>query len=333
MQSGYTKLRELGRGAFGVVDLVRRKKDGRLFAAKSLSIDAHASQMSRDTHTATSSSAAAAAADLAAVRSAARNKILDEVRVLQRLPQHPCIVGLEEVVESRDTVTLVLEYVGGGTLAERVYAHGEPSLHHCRNAAAAAADANHSECGGSDYDDGADGADDSARFSFAPANEESDVDAVSSYARGVAGGVAGNNNNNNVAVADSGLQSPIDGFDATGSMAEQLLGSLDRHGFRAQFGAVAGGSPADVAASECDDVDGVGVGGGGGGGDGCDFGGTNQTTGSDADLAAAPPALPEHHPPVGDADEQRAQLPPRTRHRAPRHQAAERAARARRRVH
>lgn len=93
MSSQYSVLRELGRGASGVVSLVRRRSDGRLFAAKEIMF-----------------------ADLNERRS-----ILEEVHLMQSLPQHPSLLGLEEVIEGRSSVTMILEYSSEGTLRDYLY--------------------------------------------------------------------------------------------------------------------------------------------------------------------------------------------------------------------
>jgi serine/threonine protein kinase len=91
--SGYVVVRELGRGASGVVSLVRRKHDGRLFAAKEINF----------------------------VDQEERNQIMAEVRVMQSLPQHPSLLSLEEVLQTRSAVTMIVEYSAEGTLRDALY--------------------------------------------------------------------------------------------------------------------------------------------------------------------------------------------------------------------
>lgn len=91
--SGYVIVRELGRGSSGVVSLVRRKGDGRLFAAKEIEF----------------------------MDEEERHQIMAEVRVMQSLPQHPSLLALEEVLQTRSAITMVVEYSSEGTLRDLVY--------------------------------------------------------------------------------------------------------------------------------------------------------------------------------------------------------------------
>lgn len=102
--SGYVVVRELGRGASGVVSLVRRKQDGRLFAAKEIDF----------------------------VDQLERNQIMAEVRVMQSLPQHPSLLSLEEVLQSRTSVTMILEYSSEGTLRDALYGAATDGNHSTR---------------------------------------------------------------------------------------------------------------------------------------------------------------------------------------------------------
>jgi serine/threonine protein kinase len=97
MQSHYSVIKELGRGAAGTVFLVRRRRDGRLFAAK----------------------------EIISTSPDDRRAIMKEVHLLQAVPPHPNIIQLEEVVEQRGMVTVILEYAMDGTLKDRVY-NGKP---------------------------------------------------------------------------------------------------------------------------------------------------------------------------------------------------------------
>ena len=89
MASKYSVEKELGRGAFGVVSLVRRKSDGAMLAQKSIK---HQS-----------------AAD--------RQQIMQEVNLLQRL-QHAGIVRYEDAYVSPGQVHVLMAYLPGGSLAQ-----------------------------------------------------------------------------------------------------------------------------------------------------------------------------------------------------------------------
>jgi hypothetical protein len=95
----YVRVARLGRGGMGVVDLARRD-DGAEVALKRLTLHGSAEDIAR-----------------------ARQRIEREAEVLTRL-QHPNIVELLEVVEEGDEVTLVMAYLTGGTLSDRVGRHG-----------------------------------------------------------------------------------------------------------------------------------------------------------------------------------------------------------------
>jgi hypothetical protein len=83
----------------GVVDLARAA-DGTEVALKRLTLHGSADDMAR-----------------------ARQRIEREAEVLTRL-RHPNIVELLDVIEEGDEVTLVMPYLTGGTLADRVTRHG-----------------------------------------------------------------------------------------------------------------------------------------------------------------------------------------------------------------
>ena len=89
----------LGRGGMGVVDLARAP-DGRQVALKRLTLHGSTDDIAR-----------------------ARQRIEREAEVLTRL-HHPNVVELLDVVEEGDELTLVMPYLTGGTLAERVSRHG-----------------------------------------------------------------------------------------------------------------------------------------------------------------------------------------------------------------
>jgi hypothetical protein len=95
----YERVARLGRGGMGVVDLGRRP-DGTEVALKRLTLHGSTDDIAR-----------------------ARQRIEREAEVLTRL-QHPNIVELLDVVEDGDEVTLVMAYLTGGTLSDRVARHG-----------------------------------------------------------------------------------------------------------------------------------------------------------------------------------------------------------------
>ncbi len=95
----YERVARLGRGGMGVVDLARRP-DGTEVALKRLTLQGSTEDIARS-----------------------RQRIEREAEVLTRL-DHPNIVELLDVVEDGDEVTLVMAYLTGGTLADRVGRHG-----------------------------------------------------------------------------------------------------------------------------------------------------------------------------------------------------------------
>ena len=96
---GYTPVRRLGRGGMGVVDL-GVADDGTEVALKRLPLHGSSEEMT-----------------------AARLRIRREAEVLRGL-DHPGIVRLLDVVDDGDDVVLVMPYLPGGTLGERVAASG-----------------------------------------------------------------------------------------------------------------------------------------------------------------------------------------------------------------
>jgi hypothetical protein len=96
---GYEKIARLGRGGMGVVDLAR-DGDGNRVAMKRLTLHGSASEILQ-----------------------ARQRLLREASVLRRL-HHPNVVGLLDVVEEDDEIVLVMPYLPGGNLSERVSQHG-----------------------------------------------------------------------------------------------------------------------------------------------------------------------------------------------------------------
>ena len=95
----YERVARLGRGGMGVVDL-GAAPDGTEVALKRLTLHGSAEDIAR-----------------------ARQRIQREAEVLTRL-DHPNIVELLDVVDDGDDVTLVMAYLTGGTLADRVARHG-----------------------------------------------------------------------------------------------------------------------------------------------------------------------------------------------------------------
>ncbi|MET0727331.1 MAG: serine/threonine-protein kinase [Acidimicrobiales bacterium] len=95
----YQRVARLGRGGMGVVDL-GRGPDGVEVALKRLTLHGSADDIAR-----------------------ARQRISREAEVLTRL-DHPNVVELLEVIDDGDELTLVMPYLAGGTLADRVTRHG-----------------------------------------------------------------------------------------------------------------------------------------------------------------------------------------------------------------
>jgi hypothetical protein len=95
----YEPVARLGRGGMGVVDLAR-DDDGRDVACKRLTLHGSAADVDR-----------------------ARRRIRREAEVLAGL-QHPNVVRLVDVVDEGGEVVLVMPYLTGGTLADRVGHHG-----------------------------------------------------------------------------------------------------------------------------------------------------------------------------------------------------------------
>jgi hypothetical protein len=95
----YDLIARLGRGGMGVVDLAR-DADGKKVALKRLTLQGSAADIAR-----------------------ARQRLLREAEVLRRL-HHPNVVGLLDVVDEGDEIVLVMPYLSGGSLSERVAQHG-----------------------------------------------------------------------------------------------------------------------------------------------------------------------------------------------------------------
>ncbi|QXC61475.1 serine/threonine protein kinase [Aquihabitans sp. G128] len=95
----YETIRRLGRGGMGVVDLAR-DDDGREVALKRLSLHGTPEELEK-----------------------ARQRIRREAEVLQQL-DHPAIVDLLDVFDDGDDLVLVMDYLPGGNLAQRVNGEG-----------------------------------------------------------------------------------------------------------------------------------------------------------------------------------------------------------------
>ena len=90
----FTMIRELGRGASGVVTLCHRNEDRQLVAVKEIFCGPDVDE---------------------------RRRIFAEGKLMLNIPQHPSIVRIEGVFETRDAVFLVLEYVPEGSMYSLVY--------------------------------------------------------------------------------------------------------------------------------------------------------------------------------------------------------------------
>lgn len=101
LQERYRFRRILGRGGFGVVVLARDMTIGRLVAVKQL----YPALMRRPRN---------------------RERFLQEARIAGRLA-HPNVVTIYTVEETEDSCCLVMEYLGGGSLAQRLQAGAAPA--------------------------------------------------------------------------------------------------------------------------------------------------------------------------------------------------------------
>ena len=95
----YEMIRRLGRGGMGVVDLAR-DDEGREVALKRLSLHGSPEELEK-----------------------ARQRIRREAETLRHL-DHPAIVELLDVFDDGDDLVLVMDYLPGGNLAQRVAADG-----------------------------------------------------------------------------------------------------------------------------------------------------------------------------------------------------------------
>jgi hypothetical protein len=98
-ERSYDLIARLGRGGMGVVDLAR-DEDGNKVALKRLTLQGSAAEIAR-----------------------AHQRLMREADVLRRL-HHPNVVRLLDVVDEGDEIVLVMPYMAGGSLAERVTQHG-----------------------------------------------------------------------------------------------------------------------------------------------------------------------------------------------------------------
>ena len=98
-ERSYDLIARLGRGGMGVVDLAR-DADGNKVALKRLTLHGSASEIARS-----------------------RQRLLREATVRRKL-HHPNVVRLLDVVDEGDEIVLVMPYMSGGSLAERVAQHG-----------------------------------------------------------------------------------------------------------------------------------------------------------------------------------------------------------------
>lgn len=95
----YEIVSRIGRGGMGVVDLAR-DRDGNEVALKRLSLHGTPEELAK-----------------------ARARIRREAEVLQQL-DHPAVVRLREVIDEDDDLILVMDYLPGGNLAQRIGEEG-----------------------------------------------------------------------------------------------------------------------------------------------------------------------------------------------------------------
>jgi len=95
----YEIVRRIGRGGMGVVDLARGP-NGEEVALKRLSLHGTPEELDK-----------------------ARQRIRREAEVLQQL-HHPGVVQLREVLDDDDDIVLVMDYLPGGNLAQRINEEG-----------------------------------------------------------------------------------------------------------------------------------------------------------------------------------------------------------------
>ena len=97
-ERSYDLIARLGRGGMGVVDLARDEQ-GNKVALKRLTLQGSASEIARS-----------------------RERLLREADVLRKL-HHPNVVRLLDVIDEGDEIVLVMPYMTGGSMAERVALH------------------------------------------------------------------------------------------------------------------------------------------------------------------------------------------------------------------
>ncbi|XP_046680767.1 serine/threonine-protein kinase Chk2-like [Homalodisca vitripennis] len=90
MKEIYTVIGPLGSGAYGEVKLAQNKINEKYVAIKKIQ-----------------------------KREGKEGKTYNEVRILQNL-KHPCVVTMEDVFDTSDSLYIVMEYVSGGELAKRI---------------------------------------------------------------------------------------------------------------------------------------------------------------------------------------------------------------------
>ncbi|XP_060521644.1 serine/threonine-protein kinase Chk2-like isoform X2 [Cylas formicarius] len=95
----YAYIKQLGRGSCGEVCLVKHRDTCEVFAIKKIvKSQRNTSQMHKINHPL---------------------KIANEINILRQI-SHPCIVGMQELLETESEVYLVLEYMAGGELTSKI---------------------------------------------------------------------------------------------------------------------------------------------------------------------------------------------------------------------
>ena len=89
----YVILKQIGKGAYGVVYKVRNKTDNNIYALKTI--------------------------DISKMDNKALTNTLNEIRILCSIT-HPNVVGYKEAFLNESTLCVVMEYVGGGDLSEKI---------------------------------------------------------------------------------------------------------------------------------------------------------------------------------------------------------------------
>ncbi|KAI4487422.1 hypothetical protein M0804_005571 [Polistes exclamans] len=112
LKSKYAVSRKLGSGAGGEVKMVFTKNGCKRFAMKTI-VKA----------TSTSNGYRHPLND--------PEKVMNEVRILKSL-RHPCVISLEEIVDTPSTVYIVLELMEGGELFQRITSRGRLTENHAK---------------------------------------------------------------------------------------------------------------------------------------------------------------------------------------------------------